>query len=63
MSVGNDPDERPGVCPTCGGTSEDFAELGNGNPEVFGFDWECPCGALLSDKDLMTPADYKFYKL
>ena len=57
-SCGEDSVPAPGVCPSCGGTSEDFLGLGNGNPEVFGFDWECPCGALLSEDDILTVAEY-----
>lgn len=52
--MSNDPNAIPPVCPKCGGTSEDFAGLGKGDPTVLGFDWECPCGALLSDDELVS---------
>ena len=59
--MSNDPNQTPGVCPECGGTSEDFFGLGKACPsdEGFYFDWECPCGALLSDDDLLTLEQYK----
>ena len=59
----NDPNAVPFVCPRCGCSSEDFAELGDGNPEIpdddgTTYDWECPCGALLHDSDLVSERDY-----
>ena len=56
--MSNDPYALPPVCPKCGHTSEDFAELDAMAHDVLGCDWECPCGALLADDDLVSENEW-----
>lgn len=52
--IGNDPNEEPGVCPTCGCTSEDFVNYDNVH-------YECPeCGLQMTDDEIVSKREFRY---